>query len=141
VLTARTEVTNRMLIFSERHLRIVMARYARHYNGRRPHRALQLQPPSPTTPRPISPVNRSSAGPSSAASSTNTSEPLKDQVTPEAQFWHPTGCSKAAEPAEAVAYDTLTRSAGAAGAGPLTVTGPLHQTQAGYRLQVRLVEF
>jgi transposase InsO family protein len=47
VLTARTEVTDRMLIFSERHLRIVMARYARHYNGRRPHRALQLQPPRP----------------------------------------------------------------------------------------------
>jgi putative transposase len=36
-----------MLIFSQRHLRIVMAEYARHYNGRRPHRALQLQPPRP----------------------------------------------------------------------------------------------
>jgi putative transposase len=47
VLTARTEVTDRMLIFSERHLRTVMAEYARHYNGRRPHRALQLQPPQP----------------------------------------------------------------------------------------------
>ena len=33
VLTARTEVTDRMLIFSERHLRSVMAEYARHYNG------------------------------------------------------------------------------------------------------------
>jgi len=50
VLTARTEVTDRMLIFSERHLRIVMAGYARHYNGRRPHRALQLQPPPPDHP-------------------------------------------------------------------------------------------
>jgi putative transposase len=40
VLTARTEVTDRMLIFSERHLRIVMVQYARHNNGRRPHRAL-----------------------------------------------------------------------------------------------------
>jgi transposase InsO family protein len=50
VLTARTEVTDRMLIFSERHLRIVMAEYARHYNGRRPHRALQLQPPRPDHP-------------------------------------------------------------------------------------------
>src|SRR5580704_1939250 len=50
VLTARTEVTDRMLIFSERHLRIVMAGYARHYNGRRPHRALQLQPPRPDHP-------------------------------------------------------------------------------------------
>ncbi len=50
VLTARTEATDRMLIFSERHLRIVMAQYARHYNGRRPHRALQLQPPRPSHP-------------------------------------------------------------------------------------------
>jgi transposase InsO family protein len=45
VLTARTEVTDRMLIFSERHLRRTLGEYARHYNGRRPHRALQLQPP------------------------------------------------------------------------------------------------
>ena len=50
VLTARTEVTDRMLIFGERHLRSVMAEYARHYNGRRPHRALQLQPPRPDHP-------------------------------------------------------------------------------------------
>jgi putative transposase len=50
VLTARTEVTDRTLIFSERHLRSVMAEYARHYNGRRPHRALQLQPPRPDHP-------------------------------------------------------------------------------------------
>jgi putative transposase len=50
VLTARTEVTDRMLIFSQRHLRSVMAEYARHYNGRRPHRALQLQPPRPSHP-------------------------------------------------------------------------------------------
>jgi putative transposase len=34
VLTVRTEVTDRMLIFSERHLRSVLAQYARHYNGR-----------------------------------------------------------------------------------------------------------
>jgi putative transposase len=50
VLTARTEVTDRLLIFGERHLRIVMAEYARHYNGRRPHRALRLQPPRPDHP-------------------------------------------------------------------------------------------
>jgi hypothetical protein len=56
--------------------------------------------------------------------------------------WDPaTQGPQAAEPAEASAYDKLTRSAGAVGARPLTVTGPLHQTQAGYRLQVRLVEF
>ena len=50
VLTARTEVTDRMLISGERHLRTVMAEYARHYNGRRPHRALHLQPPRPDHP-------------------------------------------------------------------------------------------
>ena len=48
---------------------------------------------------------------------------------------------QAAEPAEAGAYVTLTRSPGAAGAPPPTVTGPLQQTQAAYRLQVRLVEY
>jgi hypothetical protein len=45
VLTARTEVTDGMLIFSERHLRVVMAEYEAHYNGRRPHRSQQLHPP------------------------------------------------------------------------------------------------
>jgi putative transposase len=47
VLTARTELTDRILIFGERHLRTALARYGAHYNGRRPHRALQLQPPRP----------------------------------------------------------------------------------------------
>jgi transposase InsO family protein len=50
VLTVRTEVTDRMLIFGERHLRAVLTEYARHYNRRRPHRALQLQPPWPDHP-------------------------------------------------------------------------------------------
>jgi hypothetical protein len=45
VLTARTEVTDRMLILGQRHLRRTLSEYARHYNGHRPHRALQLQPP------------------------------------------------------------------------------------------------
>jgi putative transposase len=45
VLTARTEVTDRMLIFGERHLRTILARYEAHYNGRRPHRSRQLRPP------------------------------------------------------------------------------------------------
>ena len=52
VLTVRTEVTDRMLIFGERHLRRVLAVYAAYYNGRRPHRALQLRPPRPTSPVP-----------------------------------------------------------------------------------------
>ena len=50
VLTARTELTDRILIFGERHLRTVLARYGAHYNGRRPHRALQLRPPRPDHP-------------------------------------------------------------------------------------------
>lgn len=50
VLTARTELTDRMLIFSERHLHTVLAEYLRHYNGRRPHRARQLRPPRPDEP-------------------------------------------------------------------------------------------
>ena len=50
VLTTRTEVTDRMLIFGERHLRTVLAGYARHYNGQRPHRNRELRPPRPDHP-------------------------------------------------------------------------------------------
>ena len=55
VLTVRTEVTDRMLIFGERHLHRVLAVYAAYYNGRRPHRALRLRPPRPTSsvPEPV----------------------------------------------------------------------------------------
>jgi putative transposase len=52
VLTVRTEITDRMLIFSERHLRRVLITYAAHYNMQRPHRALQLRPPRPQSPVP-----------------------------------------------------------------------------------------
>jgi transposase InsO family protein len=47
VRTLRAELTDRMLIFSQRHLRVVPADYVRHYNGRRPHRACDLRPPQP----------------------------------------------------------------------------------------------
>jgi putative transposase len=50
VLTARTEVTDRMLIVGERHLCVVMTEYEAHYNGRRPHRSRQLRPPRPDHP-------------------------------------------------------------------------------------------
>ena len=50
MLTARTEVTDRMLIFGERHLQTIPAQYAAHYNGRRPHRSRQLRPPRPDHP-------------------------------------------------------------------------------------------
>ncbi|MEU7873564.1 integrase core domain-containing protein [Dactylosporangium sp. NPDC049140] len=45
VRTIRTEVTDRMLIFSGQHLRRTLAGYARHYNGWRPHCALDLRQP------------------------------------------------------------------------------------------------
>jgi transposase InsO family protein len=50
VLTARTEVTDRMLIFGQRHLRTVLAKFEAPYNGRRPHRSCQLRPPRPEHP-------------------------------------------------------------------------------------------
>ena len=52
VLTVRTEVTDRLLIFGERHLRRVLAEYVGHYNGRRPHRGRDLEPPRPDHPIP-----------------------------------------------------------------------------------------
>jgi transposase InsO family protein len=58
VLTVRTEVTDRMLIFGERHLRTVLTEYARHYNRRRPHRALHLHPPQPDHPIADTPTER-----------------------------------------------------------------------------------
>jgi putative transposase len=50
VLTVRTELTDRILIFGERHLRAILAQYETHYNGRRPHRSRQLRPPRPDHP-------------------------------------------------------------------------------------------
>ena len=50
MLTARTEVIDRMLIVGERHLRTVLSGYEAHYNGRRPHRSCQLRPPRPDHP-------------------------------------------------------------------------------------------
>ena len=50
VLTIRTELTDRILIFGERHLRTILAQYETHYNGRRPHRSRQLRPPRPDHP-------------------------------------------------------------------------------------------
>jgi putative transposase len=52
VLTARTELTDRILIFGEQHLRTLLARYGTHHHGQRPHRALQLLAPHPDHPTP-----------------------------------------------------------------------------------------
>jgi putative transposase len=50
VLTARTELTDQLLILGQRHLRTILAQYQVHYNGRRPHRSRQLRPPQPDHP-------------------------------------------------------------------------------------------
>jgi putative transposase len=48
--TVRRECTDRMLILGQRHLTTALAEYTRHYNGHRPHRALDQQPPNPLRP-------------------------------------------------------------------------------------------
>ena len=74
VFTARTEVTDRMLIFGDRHLRSILAEFKAHYNGRRSHRSRQVLPP-----RPDHPI----AGPSR--------ERIKPWSKTVAEFWRPTG--------------------------------------------------
>lgn len=50
VRTVRAELTDRVLICNQRHLREVLAEYVRHYNGRQPPRSRDLRPPQPTHP-------------------------------------------------------------------------------------------
>jgi putative transposase len=92
VLTVRTELTDRMLIFGERHLCSVLARYSVHYNRQRPHRGLQLRPPRPESPVPEPihgkiqrrPILGGLINHYEAAASNHWSRPA-------AWFWHPTG--------------------------------------------------
>ena len=49
VSNARRECLDRILIFSRRQLERVLSIYVRHYNERRPHRALDLHVPGPSS--------------------------------------------------------------------------------------------
>ncbi|WP_439658211.1 integrase core domain-containing protein [Lentzea sp. HUAS TT2] len=48
--TVRRELTDRLLIINERHLKSALNRYVAHYNHRRPHRARDHAPPRPDYP-------------------------------------------------------------------------------------------
>ena len=57
--TVRSEVLDRMLILGCRQLQAVLAEYADHYNGHRPHRALGQAPPlGPSEPVVLAPAGR-----------------------------------------------------------------------------------
>jgi len=57
VRTIRAELTDRMLIFGQRHLRRVLDEYVSHYNQQRPHRSRELRPPSPIRPATTNPTS------------------------------------------------------------------------------------
>jgi len=91
-LTARTELTDRMLIFGERQLRHVLAEYARHYfTGHRRTGPCSYDRHAPTVRFPPYQPDGSRAEPSWAACSTSTSQPRRTQLRPGGRVLEPTG--------------------------------------------------
>ncbi len=74
VRSVREDCLDHLLVFSRRHLEVVLGEYVRHYNGARSYRGLGLEPPL-ARPGQSSMVGTVVAATSSAASSTSTSGP------------------------------------------------------------------
>ena len=94
VLTARTEVTDRMLIFGERHLRTILAEYETHTTDGDFIAAASSARLGPIIPSRTCPGSGSSAGPSSAALSANTSGPHR---SPGQGWWPSSGTPQGAQ--------------------------------------------
>jgi hypothetical protein len=58
VRTLRADCLDRILIVGRRHLEHLLRAYREHYNGHRPHRALELQPPNGGNPTPLGATDR-----------------------------------------------------------------------------------
>jgi putative transposase len=57
ISSARRECLDRMLITSERHLRLVLSEYVEHYNVHRPHRTLGQRRPAERDHPPVADPN------------------------------------------------------------------------------------
>jgi putative transposase len=90
VRTARAECLDWLLIINRRHLERVLRIFVDHYNGHRPHRALNLNPPDPAPPKlqvMHSQTASSSAVTDSADSSTNTASPREPTLRTPHVHW------------------------------------------------------